>query len=67
MWLFAGALLAWLGLLMLLWPQAVFTFTEGWKSDSPGQPSGLYLLSTRIGGAAMLAVGVLSVILHFMS
>lgn len=61
MYLILAILLAGLGLLMLLRPDAFYEITEGWKSSSCGEPSDLYILSARIGGGFMLAVGLIGV------
>lgn len=62
MYIFLGIVMAILGLVMLIKPQLVYMFTESWKSNTPGEPSDLYLLNTRIGGGFLTVVGVIGVI-----
>ena len=62
MYIALGIVVAIIGLVMLLKPQAVYTLTESWKSNTPGEPSDFYLLSTRIGGGFFLAAGTVGAI-----
>ena len=66
MFLLIGILFVGIGLFMLIRPQAVFTLVESWKNADWGEPSTLYLWNTRIGGAAFLAVGTLSIVVQFL-
>lgn len=56
-YLFFSVLLVGLELLMLIRPDVFYEIVEGWKSSSPSGPSDFYRISTRFGGALMLAVG----------
>ncbi|MBE7016604.1 MAG: hypothetical protein E7420_00400 [Ruminococcaceae bacterium] len=55
-------MLAGIGLLMLCFPEAVYTLTESWKSCSGGESSKLYRISARIGGACFLVVGIMAIV-----
>ena len=57
MYIVLGIIIAIAGLFMLLKPQAVYQLTEGWKSNTPGEPSDIFLLSTRIGGGLCMLAG----------
>lgn len=58
MYIVLGIIVAIVGLVMLIKPQAVYTLTESWKSNTTGEPSDFYLLSTRIGGGFFVVVGI---------
>lgn len=58
MYIVLGIVIAILGAVMLVKPEAVYTITESWKSSTSGEPSDFYLLSTRIGGGFFLVVGL---------
>ncbi len=45
------------GAVMVVWPSAVWAFSESWKSSDATEPSDLYLVSTRIGGVITGSVG----------
>jgi hypothetical protein len=45
------------GAAMLINPAGIYKFTESWKSNTPGEPSDLYISRTRTGGGLLLAVG----------
>ncbi len=45
------------GAAMLINPEGVYRFTESWKSNTPGEPSDLYIRRTRTGGGLLLAAG----------
>lgn len=66
MYLILGIVLLALGLLMVLRPQVFFELTESWKSSSAGEPSKLYLFSTRFGGVLFIAVGIASIVVNFL-
>lgn len=55
-------LLILLGLLMLLRPNFFWLISERWKSGPASEPSVLYQVSTRIGGAFCLIAGAAAVI-----
>jgi hypothetical protein len=46
------------GLIMILRPDLIWLIAESWKSGDGTEPSGLYLISTRFGGAACLLAGI---------
>lgn len=58
MYLILGILLLALGLFMLLRPSDFFDLTQNWKSDTPGEPSKLFLFSTRLGGCLFTLLGL---------
>ncbi len=66
MYLILGIVFLALGLLMVLRPQVFFELVESWKSDSLGEPSRMYLLSTRFGGVLVAAVGIASIVVNFL-
>lgn len=66
MFLIAGIVFIPCGIVMLLKPQWVYMLTELWKSSVMGEPSRLYLLSTRIGGVFVTAVGILAIVAFFL-
>lgn len=45
------------GVFAALKPEEIYYFQEAFRSSTPGEPSRYYLISTRIGGAVMAAVG----------
>ncbi|MEI7026193.1 DUF6199 family natural product biosynthesis protein [Paenibacillus sp. y28] len=53
-----GILLIIIGLFMLIRPQTMWVITESWKSSDATEPSGLYKLSTRIGGGLFTLAGI---------
>lgn len=53
------------GVLMLCFPDVVYSITESWKSNSSSEPSGMYRLHIRIGGIACSLVGVVGIIANF--
>ena len=53
------------GVLMLCFPDVVYSITESWKSSSSSEPSGLYKLHIRIGGIACSLVGIAGLIANF--
>lgn len=58
MYIVLAIVIALVGAVMLVKPQAIYTMTESWKSNTSGEPSNFYLLSTRIGGGIFLIVGL---------
>lgn len=48
-----------IGFLMLRFPEEIYDLTEGWKSNTPGEPSKWYRISLRAGGITFLLVGVM--------
>ncbi|OUN24885.1 DUF6199 family natural product biosynthesis protein [Pseudoflavonifractor sp. An85] len=63
MYLILGILMVALGLFMLLRPSDFFDLTESWKSYAPGEPSKLFLFSTRFGGCMFILVGLAGIFL----
>ena len=54
-----------IGFLMLRFPEKIYDLTEGWKSNTPGEPSKWYRISLRVGGIAFLLVGVMGLVSLF--
>ena len=54
-----------IGFLMLCFPKEIYDLTEGWKSNTPGEPSKWYRISLRVGGIAFLLVGVMGLVSLF--
>ena len=61
----SGLLLLVIGFLMLRFPEDIYNLAEGWKSNSPGEPSKWYRISLRVGGIAFLLVGVMGLVSLF--
>ena len=53
------------GVLMLCFPDLVYSITESWKSNASSEPSGLYKLHILIGGIACSLVGIAGLIANF--
>ena len=53
------------GVLMLCFPDVVYSITESWKSNASSEPSGLYKIHIRIGGIAYSLVGIAGIIANF--
>ncbi len=51
-----------IGVLMLCFPNVAYSIAESWKSDTSGEPSGLYKIHIRIGGIACSFVGIAGII-----
>ncbi len=62
MYIIGGILCILMGLLMLISPNTFYEITESWKSHSAGEPSKLFIISTRLGGGAFLLAGVLGIL-----
>ena len=56
MYILIALLFAAIGLAMLLFPEKIYHLTESWKSDVQGEPSRLFLFSTRFGGVMVILV-----------
>ena len=54
-----------IGFLMLRFPKEIYDLTEGWKSNTPDEPSKWYRISLRVGGIAFLLVGVMGLVSLF--
>ena len=63
MYIVMGIFLICIGLVMLISPKTFFEITESWKGGSARDVSGLYIISTRFGGAMFLVVGLASIIM----
>jgi len=55
---FISLLLIIVGLLMAIRPSMIWAVTERWKSHDATEPSGLYVVSTRIGGVLFILAGI---------
>ena len=53
------------GVMMLCFPEVVYSITESWKSNASSEPSGLYKIHIRIGGIACSLVGIAGIIANF--
>ena len=53
------------GVMMLCFPEAIYSITESWKSNASSEPSGLYKIHIRIGGIACSLVGIAGIIANF--
>lgn len=62
MYIIGGIVCIPMGLFMLIAPDTFYEVTQSWKSDSAGEPSKLFIVSTRLGGGAFLLVGVLGIL-----
>lgn len=62
MFILWGILFVAIGLVLLIAPKTVYKITESWKNDAEGEPSGIFLMSTRFGGAIFCIIGVLAII-----
>ena len=56
-----------IGFIMLRYPEFIYEITESWKSYSCGDPSDLYVLSTRVGGAVFILIGIACIIVEIVS
>jgi len=54
-----------IGSIMFFKPNVFYKITESWKSDTYGEPSYLFQLSTRVGGLIFILVGFLGFIVFF--
>ena len=65
MFLLGGIIFLIIGVLMLCFPDGVYSITESWKSNINSEPSGMYKLSIRIGGVIYLLLGATGLIINF--
>ena len=56
-----------IGLVRLCKPDWVWELTEQWKSRDAGEPSSLYIISTRIGGGVCILTAVAATIVYITS
>ncbi len=66
MYLLIGAIFILCGMAMIIRPRFIYEITESWKSNVPGDPTPLYLFSTRFGGVMVSLVGIMSIIGFFL-
>ena len=66
MYILCAILFLILGAVMLRFPEFVYEITESWKSYSAGEPSDLYKLHTRIGGAAFILIGIAALVVELL-
>lgn len=57
-----GIILAVTGFFMMLSPKIFFEITESWKSNTSGEPSSLFVFFTRLGGVALILIGIAGII-----
>ncbi|OZG63327.1 MULTISPECIES: DUF6199 family natural product biosynthesis protein [Bifidobacterium] len=68
MYIVLGLVLIAIGLLMVIEPKSFYEITQGWKNDGYAEPSQLFIISTRFGGAMFILVGLAGdIILLFFS
>lgn len=65
MYILAALFFWFIGITMVLKPELVFQIRESRKYASDAEPSKMYIISTRIGGVLLLAVGVAAFIVQF--
>lgn len=51
-----------IGLVLLCKPDWVWELTEQWKSKDAGEPSSLYIISTRIGGGVCILTAAATIV-----
>lgn len=61
-----GIILVLLGLVMVIAPGVFYDITEGWKNNGQGEPSKLFVISTRIGGSVCCLVGLFGIVISFL-
>ena len=66
MYVFFAIVLLVMGFVMIRFPDFVYELTEGWKSNRPGEPSGLYRFSTRFGGVMCMLAGICGLCVPFL-
>lgn len=67
MYLLIGILFVIFGAVLLFNPRVFYELTESWKNNAAGDPSDLYIFSTRFGGAVLIIVGIVSIVFQFYS
>ncbi len=60
--MFLFIFLSLVGLLLFVFPKRVWEFTEMWKSSYATEPSDLYIITTRVGGAICTLIGLAGII-----
>lgn len=66
MYVLLGIILILFGIAMILFPDHIYDLKEGWKSDSPGEPSDLYRFHTRFGGVMCILAGICGLFVPFL-
>ena len=56
---FAGIILCFMGLLLAIFPTAIWRLSEKWKSDGASTPSSKYMTLMRILSGAFIVLGFL--------
>ena len=64
MYIIIGIVLLCIGILVIFFPGVLYELTQSWKNDSFSEPSRIYVVSARIGGAILVVVGIVSLLLH---
>ena len=68
LYFFIGLALIGIGAVMLVKPRLMYELTETWQHDGgAGEPSKLYLWSTRFGGVMFILAGICGLILPFLT
>ena len=65
MYILVGIIFIVIGFIMLISPRTFYAITESWKGHAQGDPTSLFCISTRIGGAMLFVLGIASVIIQF--
>lgn len=63
--IFVAVVFLFIGLFLFLRPDLFWKLTEQWKSYSADEPSDLYRISTKVGGALLAAFGLVLFVLAF--
>ena len=58
MYLIIGIIFLVFGIVLLLKPRLFYDITESWKSNVTGDPSDLYIFSTRFGGVVLSLIHI---------
>lgn len=67
MLLIGGLFVLLMGIFMVAAPEMIYELKESWKSYSAGDPSRLYIISTRIGGVMFILAGIMGIVVFFVS
>ncbi len=57
MYMFLSLMFIVIGVIMFFKPDIFYQLTESWKSDTYGEPSYLFKLSTRVGSIIFMLAG----------
>ena len=63
--IFAAIIMVIFGIVMIVRPKMFYDLTESWKSHSYGEPSSLYIFSTRFGGVCVTLAGIGYIVVQF--